>query len=87
MNRPGERRRAAALTLAVALAGAAPARPDAIDDYLTAEMSARAIPGLALAVVRDGELARVSSYGLAHVETGAPVGEAASSPSPRSTSS
>ncbi len=77
MNRSGERRRAAALTLAVALAGAAPARPDAIDDYLTAEMSARAIPGLALAVVRDGELARVSSYGLAHVELGAPVGDGA----------
>lgn len=74
MNRSGERRRAALLACVLVLAGVRTARPDAIDDYLAAERTARAIPGLALAVARDGELARVSSYGLAHVELGAPVG-------------
>lgn len=47
---------------------------DAIDDYLGREMALRKIPGLALAVARDGAVVRVSSYGLANVETGTPVG-------------
>jgi CubicO group peptidase (beta-lactamase class C family) len=61
----------AALLLPLAAAGAAGA--DAIDDYLAAEMAARRIPGLALAVARDGAVVDVRSYGLAHVETGSPV--------------
>ena len=40
---------------------------DAIDDYLGREMALRRIPGLALAVARDGAIVRVSSYGLANV--------------------
>lgn len=47
---------------------------DSIDDYLAREMALRKIPGLALAVARDGEIVRVSSYGQANVETGTPVG-------------
>lgn len=66
---------AAALTLL--LAGAQRGRADAVDDYLGAEMAARSIPGLALAVVRDGALERVTSYGLAHVEQGAPLTDGA----------
>ncbi len=46
---------------------------DAIDDYLVHEMALRKIPGLGLAVARDGEIVRLSSYGLANVETGTPV--------------
>lgn len=46
---------------------------DGIDDYLAREMALRKIPGLGLAVARDGEVVRVSSYGLANVETGSPV--------------
>jgi CubicO group peptidase (beta-lactamase class C family) len=46
---------------------------DGIDDYLRREMARRQIPGLGLAVARDGEIVRVSSYGLSHVETGSPV--------------
>ena len=46
---------------------------DGIDDYLAREMALRKIPGLAVAVARDGEVVRVSSYGLANVETGTPV--------------
>lgn len=46
---------------------------DSIDDYLRREMAARKIPGLALAVARDGVVVRTSEYGLANVETSAPV--------------
>ncbi len=46
---------------------------DAVDDYLAREMALRKIPGLGLAVARDGEVVRISSYGLANVETGTPV--------------
>ncbi len=46
---------------------------DAIDDYLAREMALRKIPGVGLAVARDGEIVRTSSYGLAHVETASPV--------------
>ncbi|MEO7793572.1 MAG: serine hydrolase domain-containing protein [Thermoanaerobaculia bacterium] len=46
---------------------------DTIDDYLAREMALRKIPGLGLAVARDGEVVRMSSYGLANVETATPV--------------
>ena len=53
---------------------AATLRADAIDDYLRREIALRTIPGLALAVVR-GEAIEERYYGLANVETPAPVGE------------
>lgn len=56
---------------AIGLASALSA--DAIDDYLAREMALRKIPGLGLAIARDGAVVRTSSYGLAHVETGSPV--------------
>lgn len=65
----------AAAGLALLLAATAPraARADAIDDYLSREMAARRIPGLALAVVRDGKVAFERAYGFANVENRAPV--------------
>ena len=57
--------------LVLALPGGVAA--DGIDDYLAREMARRKIPGLGLAVARDGEVVRVSSYGLANVETATPV--------------
>lgn len=71
-RRPGSSR-FAALALAGLLALAAPVSADSIDDYLASEMARRKIPGLALAVARDGRVERVSTYGLAHVETASPV--------------
>lgn len=65
-------RRASAL-LTVLLLPPAPLAADAVDDYLARELVARKIPGIGLAVARDGEVVRRSSYGLAHVETGSPV--------------
>lgn len=66
---------ASLLSFVTATATATAAGADAIDDYLAAEMAARRIPGLALAVARDGALVDARSYGLAHVETGSPVHE------------
>lgn len=50
-----------------------PARADRIDDYVKAQMERRHIPGLALAVARDGRIIKARGYGLASVELGAPV--------------
>lgn len=44
------------------------ARADEVDDYIQAEMKARDIPGLSIAVVRNGEVVRAQGYGLANVE-------------------
>jgi CubicO group peptidase (beta-lactamase class C family) len=54
--------------LLLALAPAAAVRGDAIDDYVTARMAAEHVPGLSLAVVRDGRVVRARGYGLANVE-------------------
>jgi D-alanyl-D-alanine carboxypeptidase len=53
---------------------AVPLAADPIDDYLRAEMERRSIPGLAVAIVH-GEQIEQRFYGLANVETPAPVGE------------
>jgi CubicO group peptidase (beta-lactamase class C family) len=42
---------------------------DKIDSYITQQMQARRIPGLALAVVKDGKMVLKKAYGLANLET------------------
>jgi CubicO group peptidase (beta-lactamase class C family) len=60
--------------LAIALAGSPlPAQADAVDDYIKAEMARQAIPGLAIAVTRDGRLQRAEGYGFANLEHKVPV--------------
>lgn len=46
---------------------------DKLDAYVREQMAARHIPGLSLAVVRDGEALLVRSYGVANVELNAPT--------------
>lgn len=41
---------------------------DAIDDYIQSEMANQRLPGMALAVIREGEPVIVRTYGLANVE-------------------
>ncbi len=53
------------------LAGAAQA--DKVDDYLRSEMANRHIPGLSVAVVRDGKVVKSQGYGLANVELSVPA--------------
>jgi CubicO group peptidase (beta-lactamase class C family) len=43
------------------------------DSYIKAEMKSRRIPGLAVAVVRDGRIVATGAYGLANLELNVPV--------------
>jgi CubicO group peptidase (beta-lactamase class C family) len=54
---------------------ALPARADSIDDYIKTEMQRRHIPGVALAVARNGKIVKERGYGLANVEHDVPVTE------------
>ena len=53
------------------LAGAT--RADNVDDYLKGEMARRHIPGMTVAVVRDGKVVKSQGYGLADVELSLPA--------------
>jgi len=44
-----------------------------IDDYVRAEMQAQQIPGVSLAIVKNGEIVLAKGYGLANVEHQVPV--------------
>jgi CubicO group peptidase (beta-lactamase class C family) len=83
-NTPGRRRpwRAAGLSVAAAwLAGCAavpgpspgPIDPSPIDAIVVEEMARQRIPGMAVAVVRRGEVVRAAGFGLANVEHSVPV--------------
>ena len=49
------------------------AQADKVDDYITSEMKNRRIPGLALAVIKNGEVIKTKGYGFANVELDDPV--------------
>ena len=44
-----------------------------VDDYIRTEMQSQQIPGLALAVIKDGQIVIAKGYGLANVEHQVPV--------------
>ncbi len=50
-----------------------PARADEVDEYVRAFINQRNIPGLSLAVVRDGKLVKAAGYGLANLELTSPA--------------
>ena len=52
---------------------APPAIPDTLDGYVEREMEQRRIPGLALAIVRNGEVLKARGYGLACVGNDVPA--------------
>ena len=52
-----------------------PARADEVNSYLESRMRQLHIPGLAVAVVRDGKVVKSKGYGLANVELAVPVTE------------
>lgn len=49
------------------------AQADAIDRFVQAQLARHHVPGLALAVVRDGRVVRAQGYGLADIERGVRV--------------
>jgi CubicO group peptidase (beta-lactamase class C family) len=54
-------------------AAAQAAATDPVDDYIHAQMEKRGIPGLALLVVRNGQIERAQGYGFSNVELQVPV--------------
>jgi D-alanyl-D-alanine carboxypeptidase len=64
------------LLMAITILGLLIPRPvcaDAVDDLLAAEIQKRHLPGLSVAVVRDGQTIKSAAYGLANLELGAPA--------------
>ncbi len=66
-------RRTNLLTLVLLLTAAVPAQADRVDDFIKSEMRLRHIPGLSLAVVRNGRVIKAKGYGLANVELKVPA--------------
>src|SRR5215471_21101477 len=48
-------------------------RADKVDDFVKAEMRKQRIPGLSLAVVKEGKIIKAEGYGLANVEHNVPA--------------
>lgn len=65
------------LLFAVSLFAAAPGArslvADELDDLIKAELARQEVPGIAMAIVRDGKLVREAGYGLANVEHQVPA--------------
>ena len=66
-------RRQFVLLVVLAVCVARPAHADPTDDFIRAEMKRQNIPGLALAVVKDGVVVKAAGYGVADRKTRAPV--------------
>ena len=64
-------RLALAAVLSTVLAATAGADP--VDDYVRSQLKARNLPGLSLAVVKDGRIVKSQGYGLASLELEAPA--------------
>lgn len=62
--------------MAFAFLGPLTAQADEIDRYVAAQIRALHIPGLSLAVVRDGKLIKAQGYGLVDLELNAPATKA-----------
>jgi CubicO group peptidase (beta-lactamase class C family) len=50
-----------------------PVRADQTDEYVQAEMKKQRIPGLSLAVIKEGNIIKAKGYGLANVELNLPA--------------
>lgn len=76
---PGEPRRTLTRIWLLAFAGLLAAQTlirahaDAVDDLVSDEIQKRHLPGLSLAVVRDGQIIKTAAYGLADLELGVPA--------------
>ena len=66
--------RVVALVLGV-LGGTVTAFADPVDDYVRAQLGPRKLPGVSLAVIKDGRIVKAAGYGLASLELNAPATE------------
>src|SRR6266542_774593 len=60
-------------SVALLLTATVAAQADGIDDYVKMRMKERQIPGLSLAVIRNGKIIKAKGYGLADVELNVPA--------------
>jgi len=60
--------RAVVIALLIASYASISAKADKIDDYVAAQMQQLHIPGLSLAIVRDGRIIKAQGYGFANLE-------------------
>lgn len=67
------RKRTTSVLIALLLTTAGIARADKIDDFVTPEMGKRHVPGVSIAVVKDGKVVLARGYGLANVELSVPA--------------
>ncbi|MGH9769440.1 MAG: serine hydrolase [Blastocatellia bacterium] len=67
------RKHISASVLLMLLAATAVAQADKTDDFIKAEIKRQNIPGLSLAVVKDGEIIKAEGYGLANVKLKIPA--------------
>src|SRR5262245_27660391 len=56
------------LPFLVSVLSTAYGQTDKIDDYIKSQMEMQKIPGLSIAVVRNGEIVKARGYGFANVE-------------------
>lgn len=63
----------AGLILTLALAQPAHAQWEAVDEFVRAEMVRQRVPGLSIAIVRNGQIVRAQGYGVANIEHGVPA--------------
>jgi D-alanyl-D-alanine carboxypeptidase len=66
-------KRTTIFALVLLLAATVAARADKVDDYVKAEMQKQHVPGLSLAVIKDGKIIKAEGYGLANVELNVPA--------------
>ncbi len=59
--------------LSLSAMGSRYASADQVDDWVAEEMAKSLVPGLAFAVISQGEVLDMRAYGLANMETGSPV--------------
>ena len=60
--------RAGVVALLIAFYAAISAKADNVDDYILVRMRQLHIPGLSLAIARDGRVAKAQGYGFANLE-------------------
>lgn len=65
--------RAGVVALLVGFFTAISSKADQVDDYISARMRQLHIPGLSLAIVRDGRITKSQGYGFANLELKAPA--------------
>ena len=68
--------RVAAFVLTLCVAGmTSTAAADPVDDYVRSQLKVRHLPGVSVAVVKDGRIVKAAGYGLASLELNAPATE------------